>query len=193
MQAPPIRHQWTADNGMQVTIRPITATDRDIELAFVRGLSPDSRYFRFLSTIKDLTPQLLDRFTQVDFPREMALIATIPTSTGEQEIGVARYAKGNAPGTVEFAIVIADTWQGQGIGRELLRHLFNVAEEVGHRRIEGVALKANTKMLRLARELRFEIDPYPGDASLVRLGKDIQSRSERPAMGHDNLTTSKTE
>ena len=178
MRPPAIKHEWIADDGTVVTIRPIQEEDRDIELAFVRGLSPDSKYFRFLSTLKDLPPQMLDRFTQVDFPQEMALIATVAAASGEQEIGVARYAAGNTKGTVEFAIVVADIWQGHGIGRELLLRLFERAADAGHRGMEGFVLRINTKMLRLARELGFTINPYPGDPQLLRLAMDIHSRPE---------------
>jgi acetyltransferase len=175
MQPPPIKHEWTHNDGTLVTIRPIRPEDRDIERAFVRDLSSNSSYFRFLSIVKDLSPRLLDKFTQVDYPREMALIATIPAETGEQEIGVARYAPGSSEDTVEFAIVVADYWQGHGIGRELLRHLFTVAEVVGHKQIEGIVLRANTKMLQLVRQMGFTISPYPGDATLVQVGKDLRT------------------
>jgi hypothetical protein len=73
MQPPPIKHEWTHNDGTLVTIRPIRPEDRDIERAFVRDLSSNSSYFRFLSIVKDLSPQSLDKFTQVDYPRERAL------------------------------------------------------------------------------------------------------------------------
>jgi acetyltransferase len=175
MQPPPVKYEWIHKDGTLVTIRPIRPEDREIELAFVRALSSNSKYFRFLSIVKDLSPQWLDRFTQVDYPREMALIATIPAETGEQEIGVARYAPGSSEDTVEFAVVVADDWQGHGIGRELLRHLFAEAEAGGHKRIEGIVLKENKKMLQLSRELGFAVSSYPGDAMLVHVVKDLRT------------------
>ena len=173
MRPPAIKPEWIADDGTVVTIRPIQEEDRDIELAFVRGLSPDSKYFRFLSTLKDLPPQMLDRFTQVDFPTEMAFIATVHSAGAEEEIGVARYAPGGTESTAEFAVVVADNWQGHGIGRELMRHLFVVAEDVGFKRIEGAVLKANSQMIRFCRDLGFGISGYPDDAQLVLASKDL--------------------
>jgi RimJ/RimL family protein N-acetyltransferase len=76
---------------------------------------------------------------------------------------------------LSFVIVVADYWQGNGIGQELLRHLLPVAEEVGYERIEGVVLRANQKMLQLSRELGFTVSPYPGDATLVHIGKDLRT------------------
>ena len=173
MQPPKFRHEWTAGDGTLVTIRPIRPEDREIEQAFVSGLSSNSKYLRFFSAINKLSPRLLDQFTQVDFPREMALIATIQAEMVEQEIGVARFAQGSSKGTAEFAVVVADSWQGRGLGRELLHHLFRVAEEVGLTQIEGIVLRTNTKMLRFCRELGFTARQYPGDEELVCISKDL--------------------
>ena len=173
MRPPAIEYQWTAGDGTPVTIRPIQAEDREIELAFVRGLSSGSSFMRFFSLVKDLSPQLLDRFTQVDFPSEMAFIATVQSADGEVEVGVARYAPAGTESTAEFAVVVADEWQGKGIGRELMQHLFVVAEDAGFERIEGAVLKANGNMLRFCRELGFLVSAYPGDAQLVLVAKDF--------------------
>ena len=173
MKPPAIEYPWTAADGTPVTIRPIQPEDREIELAFVEGLSTVSSYMRFFSTIKDLSPQLLDRFTQVDFPTEMAFIATVQTAGAEEEIGVARYAPGTDEGTAEFAVVVADNWQGCGVGRELMRHLFIVAEDAGFEHIEGAVLKANSNMIHFCRELGFKVSGYPGDAQLVRVTQDL--------------------
>lgn len=171
MKPPAIEYSWTATDGTPVTIRPIQAEDREIELAFVRGLSSVSSYMRFFSIIKDLSPQLLDRFTQVDFPTEMAFIATVQTAGAEEEIGVARYAPGTEEGTAEFAVVVGDNWQGYGIGRELMRHLFVVAEDAGFERIDGAVLKANSNMIHFCRDLGFTVNGYPDDAQLVLVSK----------------------
>lgn len=173
MKPPAISYSCTDRDGNPVTIRPIQPEDREIELAFVRGLSAKARYMRFFTIIKDLTPQLLDRFTQVDFPDEMAFIATVDSGSGEQEIGVARYVPGGDPGVAEFAVVVADAWQGHGVGRELMRHLLMVAEDAGIRRIEGVILKANTNMLRFCRELGFVIKRCEDDPQLVVAAREI--------------------
>ena len=175
MQPPDIHHEWTAADGTRVTIRPIRPADREIEHAFVRNLSTNSRYLRFLSMVKELSPQLLDRFIQPDFPREMALIATIATGDGELEIGVARYAPGRKEGTVEFAIVIADEWQGRGLGREMLERLFDVAKQSGVDRIEGIVLASNRNMLALCRELDFRVGALAGDPTLALVSKQLDS------------------
>lgn len=175
MQPPPIEYEWITEDGSIVTIRPIQPEDREIERAFVSGLSINSKYLRFFSAINDLSPQMLDRFTRVDYPREMAFIATLQVEATELEIGVARYAPGSIDNTAEFAVVVADEWQGRGIGRELLRHLFDVAEESGFARIEGIVLRANKNMLLLCRHLGFTVSHYPDDAGLVYVGKELKT------------------
>lgn len=173
VQPPASEYELITDAGSRVTIRPIQPEDREIEQAFVSSLSGNARYFRFFSAIKDLSPRMLDRFTRVDYPREMAFIATVQKDAAEQQIGVARYAPGSAENTVEFAIVVADEWQGLGIGRELLHRLFDVAKESGIGRIEGIVMKANANMLLLCKNLGFTVNPYPDDASMVRVKKDL--------------------
>jgi len=170
-EPPEIKGQLTTGDGTKVMIRPIRPEDREIERAFVLGLSADSRYFRFFSTLKDLSPELLDRFTQVDYPKEMAFIATIDDGDKELEIGVARYVGGDQQGSAEFAIVVADEWQGKGIGKALLDHLFGVARDVGFKRIEALVLTANSNMLRFCRDLGFAIQPYPEEDQMVLVSK----------------------
>ena len=94
--------------------RPIGPDDAAIEQEFVRGLSRESRYFRFLAAIEELTPEMLARFTRVDWPRELALIVTHDADGREREIAVARYIGLPQPGRCEFALVVADAWQEIG-------------------------------------------------------------------------------
>ena len=92
----------------------------------------------------------------------------------EHEIVVARYSQSIGSGQVEFAVVVADDWQGKGIATELLRHLFSIASEVGIDSIEGFILRDNIPMLRLAREFGFRIQPDKEDPGLAYALKDIQ-------------------
>lgn len=160
---------FTCQNGTEVTIRAIRPNDAEIEQAFVTGLSARSRYLRFFSGIKRLSPYMLERFTRPCYPNNWALIATISETGKEKEIGVARYAPTEADSFAEFAIVVADEWQGLGIARDLLRELITVAENAGIERLEGVVLRENAKMLKLAKELGFTNERYPDDAALVRV------------------------
>lgn len=160
-------------DGTSVTLRAIRPDDADIEQQFVRRLSPQSRRQRFLSGIRELTPALLSRFTHTEYPAEAAFIATIERDGREEQIGVARFAPGSAAGCREFAVVVADEWQGRGIATALLRKLFRVAVDAGTHSIEGLVLRENARMLELARDLGFEMQHYPDDPSLVAVRKNL--------------------
>ena len=128
-----------------------------MEQAFVRGLSPESRYFRFMDTLRELTPSMLVRFTQIDYDREMAFVATMPREGREAEIGVARYVANPDGESCEFAIVIADDWHRRGLGRRLMGQLIDVARARGLRTMIGHVLAENRGMLQLCQGLGFAI------------------------------------
>ena len=167
------RHEFQIDAGTVVTIRPIEPKEAEIEQRFVRLLSPQSKRFRFLGAIRELTPAMLKKFTSNDNGNEIALIATVMENGAEKEIGVARFAPGQEEGSVELAVVVGDEWAGHGIGSELLRCLFDIARKAGLRVIYGTVLSENHRMIQLARDFGFEVEFFPGDARLVRIRKEI--------------------
>jgi acetyltransferase len=120
-------------------------------------MSAQSRYFRFLHPISELSPETIARFTQLDYAREMALIALTPDE--KRFAGIARYYPDLDRTSAEFAIAIADDWQGLGLGRILLESLISAARQAGYRQIHGTVLNDNSNMLKLAGKLGFNIDP----------------------------------
>jgi len=139
-----------------------------MEQAFVRGLSPESRYFRFMDTLRELTPSMLVRFTQIDYDREMALIAVTARDGREEEVGVSRYITNPDGASCEFAIVVDDEWQARGLGRHLMAQLIEIARSRGLATMSGDILTSNQAMLALAASLGFAIGEIPGDAGLKR-------------------------
>ncbi|MGE0557950.1 MAG: GNAT family N-acetyltransferase [Burkholderiales bacterium] len=146
---------WQTADGELVTLRPIRPEDAEIEQAFVRGLSAESRRFRFMDTLRELTPMMLVRFTQIDYDREMAFIATVQRDGRESEIGVCRYVTNPDGQTCEFAIVIADDWQYRGLGRRMMTQLIEVARSRGLGAMIGHVLSSNNGMLALCESLGF--------------------------------------
>src|SRR5450759_2760562 len=90
-----------------------------------------SKYMRFMNTIRELSQSQLARLTQIDYDREMAFVATVPQGDGELEVGVARYATNPDGESCEFAIVVADSWQGKGLARKLISVLIDAAKSHG--------------------------------------------------------------
>ncbi|MBI4293140.1 MAG: GNAT family N-acetyltransferase [Betaproteobacteria bacterium] len=151
-----VRNRFLFD-GTPVTIRPIRPEDSGMEQEFVRHLSEDSRYFRFLGTMRELPPKKLKYFTEIDYDRHMAFVAVIQRDGKEVEIGVARYVGTEQRDSCEFAITVDDAWQGTGVAGLLMAALIDVARERGFRTMEGLVLKSNRKMLKFAKQLGFKV------------------------------------
>jgi acetyltransferase len=160
--------KWPMPDGITLTVRPIRPEDAQIEQAFVRGLSDESRYFRFMQAVHELTQEMLVRFTQIDYDREMALIAVVETDAGKElQVAVARYTAYPDRRSCEFAIVVADDWQGRGIGTHLMHSLMQVAKSRGIDLMEGEIIAGNTHMLGLMDRLGFKVHPNPEDEGVV--------------------------
>ncbi len=164
---------WQVPNGTDVTIRPIRPEDAEITQSFVRSLSEEAKYFRFMDAVQELSHAVLVRLTQIDYDREMALLAVIETDGKEEEIGVARYASYPDQVSCEFAVVVDDDWQHQGVAHKLMDVLMDVARSKGLRTMDGEVLKRNQGMLKLAASLGFRIEPHPEDDSIKRVSRSL--------------------
>ncbi len=151
--------EWVLDDGARVTARPIRPEDAQIEQAFVRGLSRDSRYSRFMGEVSELSPAMLERFTHNHYPDDYALIVTTAEGGMDKEIAVARYIRLEDARRCEYAIAVADAWQHHGIGARLMTALMKVAREAGIRYMEGYVLATNRRMLDLVKTLGFDCAP----------------------------------
>jgi acetyltransferase len=167
--------RWTTADGVEVTLRPIRPEDAEMEQAFVRGLSPESRRYRFMDTLRELTPAMLVRFTQIDYDREMAFVATIRREGREVEVGVCRYITNPDATSCEYAIVLADDWQGRGLGRRMMAELIAVARRRGLQSMIGVVLSGNRAMLDLCQRLGFAIGDDDNDPQVKQVRLQLQS------------------
>lgn len=157
---------WITRDGVALTIRPIAATDYAIEEAFIEALSFQTGYQRLLSVRKP-QPAEIERFTHPDPAREAAWIGATTIDGVETMCGVARYVRDGL--RAEWAIVVADAWQGRGLGEKLLRRLIDSAREAGVETLSDITFATNAGMLALARKLGFAITREPGDATLARM------------------------
>ena len=163
---------WPLKGGGQYIIRPVHPDDATMLQDLVRGLSNESRYFRFVSSMPELPPALLSRFTLIDYDREMALVAvyqdrsTLPNGdvkVTERIIGVSRYITNPDSASCEFSLVVADDFGGRGLGSRLMLSIMEVAREKGLEEIDGLVLANNTGMLKLMRSLGFTVKPFAED------------------------------
>jgi acetyltransferase len=160
---------WQLANGTDITIRPIRPEDAKIEHIFVQKLSKESKFFRFMNSLNELTPAMLAQFTQLDYSREMALIAVTHEQGEEVEVGVARFSINPDGDSCEFAIVVADKMQGKGLGYKLMICLMDAARSKGLRVIEGEVLENNDTMLKLLARMGFTIETSIEDRSIKKV------------------------
>src|SRR3989449_1608848 len=156
---------WTLSPGQSLLVRPVRHDDGEREVAFVSGLSLESRYQRMLSGGTKVTPEWIDSMTHIDYRRHMAFAITTSIDGVEQFVGVGRYVVDVATLKADVALVLADAWQGRALGRRLLATLLEHAQTAGVREAVGVVLATNKSMLRLARSMGFAVSAEPGDAT----------------------------
>jgi len=168
---------WTLSPGQSLQVRPVRHDDGELEEAFVSALSRESRYQRMLSGGVKVTPEWIDSMTHIDYRRHMAFAVTTTTNGVEQFVGVGRYVVDALESSADVALVIADAWQGRGLGRRLLELLLEHAASAGMREAAGVVLTTNVAMLRLARSTGFTVSREPGDATVRRISRQLATVS----------------
>ena len=176
----PYPNQWetsaqTAGSAC-IFIRPIKPIDEHLYQTFIERLSPEDIRFRFLAPQKEFSHKFIARFTQIDYSRAMAFVAL---SQDQQDLlGVVRLAADPDYVSAEFAIIVRSDLKGQGIGWELMQHLIQYADAEGLRDLHGNVLAANTRMLRVSRDLGFEITADPDDPALYKVRLDLPRAAE---------------
>ena len=170
----PARYEQTLPlrGGGEYTIRPIQPSDAQMLQTLVQSLSSQSRYYRFVSSMAELSPSMLARFTLIDYDREMALVAVVKERKAgpdgemvqtERMVGVSRYVTNPDSSSCEFALVVADDFNGKGLGSRLMLSIMEVARAKGLSEIDGLVLANNPDMLKLMRRLGFSIKSYAED------------------------------
>jgi acetyltransferase len=181
-------HRYPADmidvvrlaGGARVVIRPVLPQDAELTAAFFRDLSGPARYDRFLSPMREATPELVAHFTRVDYADHLALVAEVFADGRETVIAEARYVRRADGRSAEFAVSVAEPWQGNGLAGLMLSKLACRAAAAGVTRLIGETLATNRRMIALARKAGFTLTPSPGGAGLLLLEKlMVPAASER--------------
>ena len=164
---------WPLPGGGEYSVRPIRPDDAQMLQDLMQHLSPESRYFRFVSSITELPPTMLARFTLIDYDREMALVAVFKERVAgadgefletERIVGVSRYITNPDQSSCEFALVVSDDFSGKGLGSRLMLSIMDVAREKGLSEMDGLVLANNPGMLKLMRSLGFSVKTFSEDA-----------------------------
>jgi len=148
--------------GVEIFVRPIRPEDAPLLVGLFESLSQRSVYLRFFTPLKHLPHHMLARFTQIDYDREIALVALSDSDSDEKMLGVARVITEPNQKQAEFSVVVSDPWQGKGIGAELLKRCLDIAKEHNVDSVYGTVLAENTQMLALGRKLGFRLNKVHG-------------------------------
>jgi acetyltransferase len=162
---------WNLPSGIDIIVRAIRPEDEPLIEEHHAALSEQTIRMRFFSMVKALSRESLIRLCHLDYAREMALVAERKSAEGKREIiGVSRYHMNPQTRSAEFAVIVRDAYQGQGLGQHLMERLIAVARQRGVRRLIGSVLRENQRMLALAKDLGFrEGKPFDRDAIQVEL------------------------
>jgi acetyltransferase len=159
--------------GHQLVIRPIRPEDEPQHKAFLEALAPEDIRFRFFGQVREFAHTQLARFTQIDYDREMAFIATEETLEGPRTRGVVRAVSDPDREQAEFAIVVDSSLKGKGIGHALLEKMIDYCREYGIGEMVGEVLSENDAMLRLVERLGFT-RARGEDPGVVRVALDLR-------------------
>ncbi|MDB5314589.1 MAG: family acetyltransferase [Rhodospirillales bacterium] len=158
---------WTARDGSALTIRPIRPEDAGALGDFFHTLTAEDIRRRFFSALKDLSPAMKARLTQIDYDREMALVATRTVGGADAIFGVARLIREPGSHRGEFSVVVASTLKGQGLARTLMTRILDWGRTEGLREAVGQVLAENMPMLAFMRALGFTIHHLPEEEGVV--------------------------
>jgi acetyltransferase len=164
------RHETLPGIGAAL-LRPIRPEDAPGIIRLFESLSAEDVRLRFFGALRQLSPELLTRLTQIDYDRQMALVL----EAGGEILGVARLAADPDNREAEFAVTVRTDLKGRGIGSLLMRRLLEHARRRGIGRIVGDILQENTMMLALARDLDFRLEPRPDTPGVVRASLSLEA------------------
>ncbi len=185
-------HRYPADlidvvhlaGGHRVVVRPVLPQDEQLTSEFFGELPAKARYDRFMGPMRNLPPDLLKRFTNIDYDSHLALVAETFSGGRETVVAEARYAlKDGDPTTAEFAVSVAEGWQGKGLASLLLSKLLCKATDAGLERVVGETLATNARMLHLARKAGFTATRSPDVHGQMLLEKVLIPRRRSEPCG----------
>jgi acetyltransferase len=173
----------TLADGKAYSLRPIRPEDASGIIDLFRRLMPEDIRMRFFAPLKQLSPVMLARLTQLDYDREMALLLcdAAPTAAAPEIHGVVRLSADPDNETAEFAIIARSDLKSHGIGHFLMDRIIAYARSRGIRTVHGDVLRENALMLKFCRDLSFSLRPLPEDAEIIRATLNLFSASTQSA------------
>lgn len=163
---------WMLRDGTPIILRPVKPEDEPLVYQLLQSCSEETIYFRYFRLIKNWTHDMLIRFTQNDYDREIGLMAIGQPPGPEVMMGVGRMVMDADRQTAEFAVIVADPWQGKGLGPKLLERVIDITRENGVRLLYADVLAQNQPMLEMVRRMGFSLKKDV-ESQIVRVEMDL--------------------
>lgn len=162
--------QWQLKNGASVTLRPIKPEDETLLSELYESLSDETLKFRFFQISNDFSHEVLTRYCNIDYDREIVIVAETQNDQ-RRIIGVVLLMLEPGGKRGEFAVVVGDQWQGQGLGSKLMDYIVEIGKDMGLKAIYGYSISDNTRMISLCKRKGYKLEP--ADEELVKATLDI--------------------
>jgi len=148
---------WKMRNGKRVIIRPIKSEDEDMWLEMFNNFSESSIRYRFFQSVKNTPHEVRVRYCNIDYDREMAIIPELDDNGKRRILGVVRIIASSDKKTAELAIIIADPWQGLGLGSKMMDYIIEISKDMGIETLVAEMMTDNKPAINLLKKMGFEI------------------------------------
>jgi len=149
---------WTLKNGQEILLRPIKPEDEPMWIEMFQSFSEESIRYRFFQMLKDTPHELRVRYCNVDYDREIAIVAELNEDGRKKILGVSRLSMEPGGKTGELAFVIVDKWQGFGLGTKMVDYVLEIAKDMGIEKVFVIMLPDNYRALNLTKKMGFQIE-----------------------------------
>ena len=187
---------WLLKNGQEVLLRPIKPEDEPMWLEWFQSLSEEAIRYRFFQMIKDTPHEVRVRYCNIDYDREIALVAEIVENGKRKILGVTRLSKESDGKHGEMAFIVSDYWQGLGLGTKLVDYTLDLAKQQGVESVYVIMLQDNYRALSLTKKMGFNIE-YLSDGTvkgqLSLKDEDIDFRCKNESIPTQQKKQSKTQ
>jgi acetyltransferase len=160
---------WRLPDGTDVLLRPIRPEDESLERELLSSLSEETMRMRFFRLIKEITHEMLVRFCNIDYDRDIAIVAEIKENGKRRIAGIGRVMREHDLKSGEIGVLVHDDFQQKGLGYKLVETLIGIAKEKGIEELRGIALTENTRILKMVREFDFTRKYLPGGITEIKL------------------------
>jgi acetyltransferase len=189
---------WTLRNGQEVLLRPIKPEDEPLWLEMFQTFSEESIRYRFFQLLKDTPHEVRVRYCNIDYDREIAIVAELSEENRKKILGVGRLSIEPDGKSGELAFIIGDQWQGQGLGTKIVDYVLEIAKEMGVETVYAIMLPDNRRALNLTKKMGFKLEHLNDDTvkGILDLKEEIlntkcpESKSTQAASEVENKETS---